>query len=235
MQARTKCMNRSSVKGRPSFLGRFVNECPDLYRAERKRVKREQRIYDAERTDGRGQQQQRSQKSCARDSQTWKPASLPPSLASLSQRVKAGVPSEAEEDHDEKQRRDGRRTDAPTLLLAIDTLPAASFRPSLNRPRPLLLGRTNLPQILHRDVTMHRMQAQNLKFNGQSLVWSPGRAIFCAGIRKCISRPTGATALTKRTIITPFRGSQRGREGGRTERATGNRQTQACNDEALMK
>ena len=82
MQARTKCMNRSSVKRRPSFLGRFVSECPaDLYRAERKRVKREQRIYDAERTNGRGQQQQRSQKSCARDSQTWKPASLSFSLS----------------------------------------------------------------------------------------------------------------------------------------------------------
>ena len=86
MQARTKCMNRSSVKRRPSFLGRFVSECPDLYRAERKRVKSEQRIYDAERMNGRGQQQQRSQKSCARDSQTWKPASLSPRSVKESKR-----------------------------------------------------------------------------------------------------------------------------------------------------
>ena len=143
-------------------------------------------------TDGRGQQQQRWQKSCARDSQTWKPASLC-SLAPLRQRVKAGVPSEAEEDHDEKQRRDGRGR-AHSAGMAIGTLPAASFRPrpSLNRPRPLHLGRTNQPQFHHCDLT-----TKNLKFNGEGLVtvWSgpQGRAIFCAGIRKCISRPTGAT------------------------------------------
>ena len=80
-------------------------------------------------------------------------------------------------------------TVAPTLL-AIDTLPAASFRPSLNRPRPLHLGRINLPQIHRRDdVTMQQMHKQN----GQDLVWPPGIEIFCTRIRKCISRPTGAT------------------------------------------
>ena len=83
---------------------------------------------------------------------------------------------------------------------------------------------------------MHRMYTKNLKFNGQGLVWPPGRAIFCAGIRKCISRPTGATALTKRTIITPFRGSQRGREGGgQNGKGDGEQAGEACNDEALMK
>ena len=88
---------------------------------------------------------------------------------------------------------DGRRGRAHSAGMAIDTLPAASFRPSLNRPRPLHLGWTNQPQFHHCDLTMHRMHTKSLKFNGQGLVWSAGRAIFCAGIRKCISRPTGAT------------------------------------------